>query len=53
MAGVLTVSPVLMERYLLAARRVSRLAVGDPTIGPSFEAKSYTISASACSRTTG
>ena len=30
MAGVLTVSPVLMERYLSAARKVSRLAVGLP-----------------------
>jgi len=43
MAGVLTVSPMLMERYLSAARRVSRLAVGDPTIGPGFEAKTYDI----------
>ena len=30
MAGVLTVSPVLMERYMSAARKVSRLAVGLP-----------------------
>ena len=30
MAGVLTVSPALMERYLSAARKVSRLAVGLP-----------------------
>jgi hypothetical protein len=43
-AGSLTVSPPLMERYLSVARRVSRLAVGDPTIGPSFEAKLYTLS---------
>ena len=28
MADVLTVSPVLMERYLLAARKIGRLAVG-------------------------
>ena len=42
-AGALTVSPILMERYLSAARRVSRLAVGDPTIGPSFAAKTYVI----------
>ncbi len=32
---LLTVSPVLFERYLAAARKIARLAVGDPTIGPS------------------
>ena len=32
---VLTLSPGLLERYLLAARRISRLAVGDPSIPPS------------------
>ena len=31
-ADVLSVSPVLLERYLSAARKVSRLAVGDPKI---------------------
>ncbi|MEE8348605.1 MAG: DUF1587 domain-containing protein, partial [Acidobacteriota bacterium] len=31
LASVLTVSPVLMERYLAAARRISRLAVGNPS----------------------
>ena len=30
MADVLTLSPLLMERYLTAARTISRLAVGDP-----------------------
>ena len=30
-------SPTLLERYMLAARKVSRLAVGDPTIGPEIE----------------
>ena len=30
-AGVLGVSPTLMERYLAAARKISRLAVGDPS----------------------
>ena len=30
MAGVLSVSPALLERYMSAARKVSRLAVGDP-----------------------
>jgi hypothetical protein len=43
MAGALTVSPILMERYLSAARRVSRLAVGDPAIGPSFAAQTYVL----------
>ena len=33
---VLSVSPVLLERYMSVARRVSRLAVGDPTIRPDF-----------------
>jgi len=36
-AGVLTVSPVHMERYMAAARTISRLAVGDPTIVPVFD----------------
>lgn len=31
-ADVLTVSPTLFERYMLAAQKISRLAVGDPTI---------------------
>ena len=33
-ASVLSVSPVLLEAYLSAARSISRLAVGDPTINP-------------------
>lgn len=33
---VLSVSPVLLERYMSVARKVSRLAVGDPTIRPDF-----------------
>ena len=33
-AEVLSMSPTLLERYMLAARKVSRLAVGDPTTGP-------------------
>jgi mono/diheme cytochrome c family protein len=43
-AGGLTVSPLLMERYLAVAKRVSRLAIEDPTIGPGFEAKTYATS---------
>ncbi len=31
-AGVLGLSPTLFERYLSAARKISRLAVGDPAI---------------------
>jgi mono/diheme cytochrome c family protein len=31
-AGALTVSPMLLERYLAVARQVSRLAVGDTTM---------------------
>jgi hypothetical protein len=33
-AGSLGVSPVLLERYLSAAVKISRLAVGDPSIPP-------------------
>ena len=33
-ADVLSVTPALMARYLSAATKVSRLAVGDPAIGP-------------------
>jgi len=33
-ADVLTVSPGLLERYMLAAQKISRLAVGDATIRP-------------------
>lgn len=34
---MLTVSPVLLERYLLAARKISRLAVGIPPAGPATD----------------
>jgi len=33
---VLTVSPTLMERYLLAASKISRQAVGDTTMPPTY-----------------
>ena len=36
-AEVLSMSPTLLGRYMFAARRISQLAVGDPTIGPSVE----------------
>ena len=37
MADALSVSPALLDRYIFAARRIARLAVGDPTLGPSTE----------------
>jgi hypothetical protein len=37
MGEVLSVSPLLMERYLFAAERISRLAIGDPKSGPATE----------------
>ena len=43
LAGTLAVSPSLMDRYMTAARKISRLAVGDPTIGPGFTSRSYVI----------
>ena len=36
-ADALTVSPSLLERYLSAARKIRRLALGDPTVSPVFE----------------
>jgi hypothetical protein len=37
MASSLTVSPALVERYVSAARKISREAVGDGTILPGYE----------------
>jgi hypothetical protein len=34
---VLQVSPLLMERYLAVAEKISRLAVGDTTLPPSYQ----------------
>ena len=36
-AAVLSVSPLLLERYLTAARTISRRAIGDPDARPVFE----------------
>ena len=36
-ADVLSISPTLLERYIFAAKRISRLAVGDPTIAPAIQ----------------
>ena len=41
MGGALALSPALFDRYLAAARRISRLAIGDRTIGPSFGSQTY------------
>ncbi len=40
-ADVLSTSPVLLERYLSVARKVSRLAVGDPAMKPVVEDFSF------------
>ena len=43
-ADVLSISPMLTERYLAAARKISRLAVGDLALAPStdiFEVNKY------------
>ncbi len=37
MAGTLSFSPALLERYLKAALKISSLAVGDPDTGPTVE----------------
>ena len=39
--GALTVSPLLLERYMSAAAKVSRVAVGDRSTRPAFE--TYTV----------
>ena len=39
--AALSLSPSLLDRYLSSARTISRLAVGDPTIGPSFASQTY------------
>ncbi len=36
-ADALTVVPALLDRYLASAAKISRLAVGDPTVRPAFE----------------
>ena len=37
LAAVLSVSPVLMERYMSAAVKISRMAIGDPSSRPIIE----------------
>ncbi len=36
-ADALSIQPALLDRYLTAAAKIARLAVGDPTIPPGFE----------------
>jgi mono/diheme cytochrome c family protein len=36
-ADVLSISPTLLERYMLAAQKISRLALGERGIGPAIE----------------
>ena len=36
-ADVLSVSPGLLDRYMTAARKISRMALGDPTIKPGLQ----------------
>jgi hypothetical protein len=40
-ASILSVSQVLLENYLAAARSISRLAVGDPAMAPAVETYKY------------
>ena len=36
-ADALGVEPALLDRYLTAAAKIARVAVGDPTMRPAFE----------------
>ena len=36
-ADALSMEPALLDRYLSAAARIARLAIGDPTLRPTFE----------------
>ncbi len=47
---VLSVSPILLERYIALARKISRLAVGDPAILPSVEEYSVPVQLSQVDR---
>jgi hypothetical protein len=42
-AASLALSPSHLERYLTAAREISRLAVGDPTIGEAARSATYRV----------
>ena len=36
-ADALSIEPALLDRYLTAAAKIARLAIGDPTLRPTFE----------------
>jgi len=36
-ADALSIDPALLDRYLTAAAKIARLAIGDPTLRPAFE----------------
>ena len=36
-ADALSVTPALLDRYLIAAAKIARLAIGEPTLRPGFE----------------
>ena len=36
-ADALSMEPALLDRYLTAAAKIARLAIGDPTLRPAFE----------------
>jgi hypothetical protein len=42
-AALLSMSSSLLERYLTAAHKISRLAVGDPTNSPAFETQTVAL----------
>jgi len=52
-AGVLRMSPTLMERYLSAARKVARQAVGAPLVGPNVDTYALTVDSSQAERMSG
>lgn len=42
--SALSLTPALLDRYLSTALRISRLALGDRTIGPTFTSTTYAVS---------
>ena len=50
-ADVLTMSPALLERYMSAATKISRLAIGDTEVSPRIDAA--IASPASCARTGG
>ena len=52
-AGVLRMSPTLMERYLLAAQKIAGRAVGAPLAGPNVETFELNVDSSQAERGNG